>query len=102
MRRTDLTKNVAKTISRLIGRTHDSRAPARKALPKISGMVVPFSWAHQLQVAGAGRRAGRCSLSGLAQREKITSSAIENDTEPGTHIIPPASCWSVSAETPPG
>ena len=28
--------------------------------------------------------------------------AIVNGIEPGTHITPAASCWSPSAESPPG
>jgi hypothetical protein len=32
----------------------------------------------------------------------MTTNAIVKGTDPGTHITPAASCWSLSAVIPPG
>jgi len=50
-----------------------------------------------------GRRSGTTAfLAGSRSSYAATSTAIVKGIDAGTHMIPAASCWSASAERPPG
>ena len=55
---------------------------------------------HQVSL---GRRSGTTVFfAGSSRSYAATSTAIVNGIEAGTHMIPAASCWSASADSPPG
>ena len=56
---------------------------------------------HQVSLGRRSRTPVRSSV-GSSRRYAATSTAIVNGTDAGTHMIPAASCWSASADSPPG
>ena len=56
---------------------------------------------HQVSLGRRSRTTVRSS-DGSSKRYAATSTAIVNGIDAGTHMIPAASCWSASADRPPG
>ena len=61
-----------------------------------------ISLGRRVSVLTASLLRRHAPVAGSSQRNAATKRTMQYGTEPGTHITPAASCWSASAESPPG